>query len=72
MDSFKSYATGGQGDARPLREVLESLRFNTDGLIPAIAQQHDSGEVLMPYWQAQLFFTSRRRRPGGDRQRTAD
>lgn len=27
-----------------------SLRFNDAGLIPAIAQQHDSGEVLMLAW----------------------
>ena len=26
------------------------LRFDADGLIPAIAQQHDSGEVLMLAW----------------------
>ena len=26
------------------------LKFNDDGLIPAIAQQHDSGEVLMMAW----------------------
>lgn len=50
MNSFKSYETGGQGDARPLHEVLQSLRYNADGLIPAIAQQHDSGEVLMMAW----------------------
>jgi len=27
-----------------------TLRFNADGLIPAIAQQHGSGEVLMLAW----------------------
>jgi len=27
-----------------------SLAFNAQGLIPAIAQQHDSGEVLMLAW----------------------
>ncbi len=26
------------------------LKFNEDGLIPAIAQQHDTGEVLMMAW----------------------
>ncbi len=31
-------------------EILESLPFNTDGLLPAIAQQYDSGEVLMLAW----------------------
>jgi phosphoribosyl-AMP cyclohydrolase len=31
-------------------EVLAQLAFNTDGLVPAIAQQHDTGEVLMFAW----------------------
>jgi phosphoribosyl-AMP cyclohydrolase len=30
--------------------VLEALRFNADGLIPAIAQAHDTGEILMLAW----------------------
>ena len=30
--------------------VLGAITFNGDGLIPAIAQQHDSGEVLMMAW----------------------
>jgi phosphoribosyl-AMP cyclohydrolase len=30
--------------------VLAALRFNADGLIAAVAQQHDSGEVLMLAW----------------------
>ncbi|TFH86202.1 phosphoribosyl-AMP cyclohydrolase [Billgrantia azerbaijanica] len=34
----------------PLGAVLDAARFNADGLIPAIAQQHDSGEVLMMAW----------------------
>ena len=29
---------------------LEDVRFNTDGLVPAIAQQFDTGEVLMMAW----------------------
>ncbi|MEO5363601.1 MAG: phosphoribosyl-AMP cyclohydrolase [Magnetococcus sp. DMHC-8] len=29
---------------------LDSLKYNTDGLIPAIAQQFDSGEILMMAW----------------------
>jgi len=33
-----------------IEQVLDSLSFNDDGLIPAIAQQHDSGEVLMMAW----------------------
>lgn len=30
--------------------VLSALRFDAAGLIPAIAQQHDTGEVLMVAW----------------------
>lgn len=30
--------------------VLAALTFNSDGLVPAIAQQHDTGEVLMMAW----------------------
>ncbi|MEE2998415.1 MAG: phosphoribosyl-AMP cyclohydrolase [Pseudomonadota bacterium] len=33
-----------------IKEVIQSLKFNTEGLIPAIAQQHDTGEVLMMAW----------------------
>jgi phosphoribosyl-AMP cyclohydrolase len=29
---------------------IENLKFDAQGLIPAIAQQHDSGEVLMLAW----------------------
>ncbi|HEY4164894.1 MAG TPA: phosphoribosyl-AMP cyclohydrolase [Dongiaceae bacterium] len=34
----------------PIREALDRLSFDRDGLIPAIAQQHDTGEVLMMAW----------------------
>ncbi len=30
--------------------VTAALKFNADGLVPAIAQQHDTGEVLMMAW----------------------
>ncbi len=30
--------------------MLGDLKFDANGLIPAIAQQHDSGEVLMLAW----------------------
>ncbi len=30
--------------------MIEHIRFNADGLIPAVAQQHDTGEVLMLAW----------------------
>lgn len=38
------------GDSRPWPELRAALRFDADGLIPAIAQQHDTGEVLMLAW----------------------
>ncbi|MEW5726721.1 MAG: phosphoribosyl-AMP cyclohydrolase [Pseudomonadota bacterium] len=30
--------------------ALAAIKFNADGLVPAIAQQHDTGEVLMMAW----------------------
>lgn len=36
--------------ANKTNDPLSDLKFNSDGLIPAIAQQHDSGEVLMMAW----------------------
>jgi phosphoribosyl-AMP cyclohydrolase len=30
--------------------VLQAIRFDAIGLVPAIAQQHDTGEVLMMAW----------------------
>ena len=31
-------------------EVVNALKYNDDGIIPAIAQQHDTGEILMMAW----------------------
>ncbi len=41
-----------------IEQVLGSLSFNDDGLIPAIAQQHDSGEVLMMAWMNRDAITA--------------
>lgn len=30
--------------------LLEAIAFNADGLVSAVAQQHDTGEVLMLAW----------------------
>ncbi len=30
--------------------LLDQIDFDQDGLVPAIAQQHDTGEVLMMAW----------------------
>ncbi len=37
-------------NAQALSSVLDQLKYNAAGLIPAIAQQYDSGEVLMMAW----------------------
>jgi len=50
MSLFKTLERGLAGQATPLEEIKSSLTFNADGLIPCIAQQHDSGEVLMMAW----------------------
>ena len=33
---------------------LKEVTFNEDGLVPAIAQQHDTGEVLMMAWMSEV------------------
>ena len=33
-----------------ISEALSLIKFNSDGLVPAIAQQHDTGENLMLAW----------------------
>ena len=40
----------GQDAAQALQALLETVRFDAAGLVPAIAQQHDTGEVLMMAW----------------------
>ena len=44
---FKQLERTAQGDSVALRDVLDALQFGADGLIPAIAQQHDTGEIVM-------------------------
>jgi len=36
--------------APALAAILAAVRFDAAGLVPAIAQQHDTGEVLMMAW----------------------
>ncbi|RDB43383.1 phosphoribosyl-AMP cyclohydrolase [Halomonas sp. DQ26W] len=47
---FKELERAELNARQPLVSILDAVRFNADGLIPAIAQQHDSGEVLMMAW----------------------
>ncbi len=44
---FKRLEAAPSGTSVALRDVLDALRFTEDGLIPAIAQRHDTGEVAM-------------------------
>ena len=38
-------------ETNPLPESLEeAIAFDSNGLVPAIARQHDSGEILMMAW----------------------
>ena len=39
-------------DKETIGRLLDQLTFNNEGLIPAIAQQFDSGEVLMLAWMS--------------------
>jgi phosphoribosyl-AMP cyclohydrolase len=50
MTDFKSLESAAGGDSVELEQVLRILRFNADGLIPAIAQDATSREVLMLAW----------------------
>ena len=40
-----AYASPNHIDA-----IIEGLAFNGDGLVPAIAQDHETGEILMMAW----------------------
>jgi len=50
---WQSLETLPPGQTLALAAVLPRLRWNEDGLLPAIAQQHDTGEVLMLAWMNQ-------------------
>lgn len=47
---FKQFENEASGFQLALDDALRGLRWNDDGLIAVIAQQHDSGEVLMMAW----------------------
>jgi phosphoribosyl-AMP cyclohydrolase len=50
MSLWLELEQAGLGEGCALAEVLDAMPWNADGLIAAIAQQHDSGEVLMLAW----------------------
>lgn len=47
---FKDNEQQASGFRIALGTALDNLRYNDAGLVPAIARQHDSGEVLMMAW----------------------
>lgn len=50
METLKETETLAAGTRVAWADVRAALRFDANGLIPAIAQQHDTGEVLMLAW----------------------
>jgi phosphoribosyl-AMP cyclohydrolase len=40
----------GADKSPPSAALIAAIKFDADGLVPAIAQQHDTGEVLMMAW----------------------
>lgn len=49
-DLFKRFESAPRGSRQPLSAVLDAITFNSEGLVPAIAQQHDTHQVLMLAW----------------------
>ncbi|MFP5382249.1 MAG: phosphoribosyl-AMP cyclohydrolase [Gammaproteobacteria bacterium] len=47
---FKQLESRPAGSTAALADMLAALRWNSDGLVAAVAQQHDTGEVLMLAW----------------------
>lgn len=47
---LKDIENSPRGSRFARADILDALKLNADGLIPAIAQQHDTGEVLMMAW----------------------
>lgn len=54
---YKQLEPLAKGDAVSVAEAIDQLRFDDKGLIPAIAQQHDTGEVLMMAWMNKESIT---------------
>ncbi len=48
--TIKELETAADGTVRPLRGVLDGLAYNERGLVAAIAQDAQTGQVLMLAW----------------------
>lgn len=47
---FKEIENDADGSVYPLEKVLDELTFDAEGLIPVIAQEEGSGDILMFAW----------------------
>lgn len=52
--NYKDLEKQDKGTVFDAQTAIDNLTFNEAGLIPAIAQQHDTGEVLMMAWMNKL------------------
>jgi phosphoribosyl-AMP cyclohydrolase len=43
---------------KDIETFLSKIAFNPDGLVPVIAQRHDTGEVLMMAWMDREAFVA--------------
>lgn len=50
MSEINSTPAAGEPTDAELDAIVEKAVFNSDGLLPAIIQQHDTREVLMMGW----------------------
>jgi len=50
MSEFLILEQSSPGATRPLTQVLDAVPWNEKGLIAAVAQQYDTGDVLMLAW----------------------
>jgi len=48
--SFKFFSRIEKMQKISPEELFQTVRYNADGLVPVIAQQYDTGEVLMMAW----------------------
>ncbi|BBP42646.1 phosphoribosyl-AMP cyclohydrolase [Thiosulfativibrio zosterae] len=57
MTSFKSLEKAHKGDTFDWDELKSQIKYDKEGLIPAIAQQYDTKEVLMMAWMNELSLS---------------
>lgn len=52
MSLFRELEAAAAGTSEPLARVLDAMPWNAAGLLPAVAQDHASGQVLMLAWMS--------------------